>query len=46
VLVQDIEKADMAKFPKGFSHIGLLINQHPGVARLLFIEPSGLEIFD
>ena len=32
-----IKKADEIKHPKAFDHVGLLFNEPPGAARLLFI---------
>jgi hypothetical protein len=31
------KKADVAEHPKAFNHVGLLVNQPPGTAELLFI---------
>ena len=32
-----IKKADVIKHPKVFDHVGLLFNEPPGAAKLLFI---------
>jgi hypothetical protein len=32
-----IKKADVVEHPKAFDHIGLLVNEPPGRAGLLFI---------
>jgi len=34
---QEQKKADVAEHPKVFGHVGLLFNQPPGKAELLFI---------
>src|SRR5271165_5876792 len=34
------EKADVAEHPQGFDHVGLLVNEPPGPAGLLFIQSS------
>jgi hypothetical protein len=34
------KKTDAAKHPKVFSHVGLLFNEPPGTAGLLFIKSS------
>jgi hypothetical protein len=31
------KKADVAEHPKAFDHVGLLFNEPPGTAELLFI---------
>jgi hypothetical protein len=31
------EKADVAEHPEAFDHVGLLVNEPPGPAELLFI---------
>jgi hypothetical protein len=31
------KKADVAEHPKAFDHVGLLVNEPPGTAELLFI---------
>jgi hypothetical protein len=31
------KKADVAKYPKVFDHVGLLVNEPPGKTGLLFI---------
>jgi hypothetical protein len=31
------KKADVAEYPKVFHHVGLLVNEPPGMAKLLFI---------
>jgi hypothetical protein len=33
-------KADVAEHPKAFGHVGLLFNEPPGKAELLFIQSS------
>jgi hypothetical protein len=38
------EKADVAKHPQAFHHVGLLINKHAGEANLLFDMSSGIYI--
>jgi hypothetical protein len=35
--VRKTKKADVAEHPKEFDHVGLLTNEPPGVAELLFI---------
>ena len=40
------KKADVAEFPEGFGHIGLLFNQPPGMAGLPFNEPSEIQFTD
>jgi hypothetical protein len=34
------KKADVAEHPGGFDHVGLLVNEPPGPAGLLFIQSS------
>jgi hypothetical protein len=34
---QEHKKADVAEHPKAFDHVGLLTNEPPGTAGLLFI---------
>jgi hypothetical protein len=34
---QSAKKTDAAKHPKAFHHVGLLVNESPGPAGLLFI---------
>ena len=36
-LRQNTKKADVLKHPQAFQHVGLLVNQPPGTAGLLFI---------
>jgi len=33
----ETKKADVMEHPKAFDHVGLLVNQPPGTAGLLFI---------
>jgi hypothetical protein len=35
--VAENKKADVAEYPRVFGHVGLLINERPGTAGLLFI---------
>ena len=37
VLSPETKKADVAEHPKVFDHVGLLFNEPPGRAELLFI---------
>ena len=37
---QKTKKADVAERPKAFDHVGLLFNEPPGKAELLFIQSS------
>jgi hypothetical protein len=37
-----MKKADVAKHPQVFHHVGLLINKQTGEARLLFDMSSGI----
>jgi len=36
-LKQNQKKADVVEYPKAFHHAGLLVNEPPGTAELLFI---------
>jgi hypothetical protein len=37
LIVRAKKKADAAENPEGFNHVGLLVNEPPGSARLLFV---------
>ena len=32
-----MKKADVEEYPKAFDHVGLLVNEPPGSAELLFV---------
>jgi len=40
------KKADVAESPEGFHHVGLLVNQPPGLAGEPFNESSAINFHD